>query len=209
MEDFRKELLEAFTWIEHLTANTPNEMFNLPTPCTQFSVEDLLTHFIQVGEVITKLPVIGRHPHESVSNDPAGFEKLLHSFNQQFIENTSAEQRALSWRKVADNAQLVWDDPAMQRQYTMPWGIVYSGKEIVGLYLFELVCHGFDLAKATNQPVEIPNPHVAEAALKAAKELVHEEYRGIDQGVPFEYATEAPDGAGPTVRLAAFLGREV
>ena len=66
---------------------------------------------------------------------------------------------------------------------------------------FSAIGHGW-LAVATGQPPELPEP-VAVAALEASEQIVTAELR---EG-RFGPEQAAPDGASPTDRLTAFLGR--
>ena len=147
MRDLRQELFGAQDWVAELISNTKPEQYSLPTPCSEFTVKDLLDHYMCVCDKIESFPV---------DRTPA--------------ETRTVDDYLQEWNASSQRARAVWTDEAMHRDYTMSWGAVHSGPETVGLYLFEMVCHGYDLAYATGQP---------------------------------------PENAGPTVALAAFLGRDV
>ncbi len=76
------------------------------------------------------------------------------------------------------------------------------GHVVAGINLLDTATHTWDLATATGQPAELPEP-VATAALEASEQIVSPEIRtgrfGPEQPVPA--------GASPTARLVAFLGR--
>ena len=76
------------------------------------------------------------------------------------------------------------------------------GRLLAGINLLDTATHTWDLAVATGQPPELPEP-VAVAALEASEEIVTAELR---QG-RFGPARAVPDGASPTDRLTAYLGR--
>ena len=152
MRDLRQELFGAQDWVAELISNTKPEQYSLPTPCSEFTVKDLLDHYMCVCDKIESFPV---------DRTPA--------------ETRTVDDYLQEWNTSSQRARAVWTDEAMDRDYTMSWGAVHSGPETVGLYLFEMVCHGYDLAYAT----------------------------------PYDPETRAPENAGPTVALAAFLGRDV
>ena len=183
MRDLRQELFGAQDWVAELISNTKPEQYSLPTPCSEFTVKDLLDHYMcGVCDKIESFPV---------DRTPA--------------ETRTVDDYLQEWNASSQRARAVWTDEAMHRDYTMSWGAVHSGPETVGIYLFEMVCHGYDLAYATGQSLEGPEA-VAQAALEAAIEIVSNYPR---EETPYDPETRAPENAGPTVALAAFLGRDV
>jgi uncharacterized protein (TIGR03086 family) len=86
----------------------------------------------------------------------------------------------------------------------VPWGQV-PGRGALSGYVQEVLTHGWDLAKATGQPVE-GDPELAEFALTFAhRALPPDGPRGAD--IPFGAPTTAPEGSGPYTQLATYLGR--
>jgi uncharacterized protein (TIGR03086 family) len=76
------------------------------------------------------------------------------------------------------------------------------GRVLAGINLLDTATHAWDLATATGQPAELPEP-VAVAALEASRSIVSPEIRAGRFGP--EQA--APADASITARLVAFLGR--
>jgi uncharacterized protein (TIGR03086 family) len=72
-----------------------------------------------------------------------------------------------------------------------------------GMLLMEFIGHGWDLARATGQPVTYSEDE-AQAALAAGRQMLKPEYRGSSFGPE----VEALDGAPAVERLVAFLGRD-
>ncbi|GMA41450.1 hypothetical protein GCM10025883_34950 [Mobilicoccus caccae] len=70
----------------------------------------------------------------------------------------------------------------------------------------EVLAHGWDLATAAGLPAEAP-AEIAEAGLAAARATLPAEPRGMANGVPFDAVVEPAADAGPTERLANWLGR--
>ncbi len=76
------------------------------------------------------------------------------------------------------------------------------GRVLAGINLLDTATHTWDLAIATGQPATLPDD-VADAALEASHTIVSAELR-VGRFGP---EVVAPEGADPTERLVAFLGR--
>ena len=206
MHDYRTELFQAQQWLAQLIKEVDPQQHTDPTPCTEFDVGDLLGHLLMDVELLEQLPELQRDssPGEKDLEDE-DFPAKVQRYKERHVLGRTGAQIAEVWERGARGSQEKWTDAALAKDYLMPWGTLYSGVQAVGMYLGEIVCHGYDLAKATGQPVEAPRA-VAEAALVVAHELVQDSDR--HEGT-FHAAQPAPAGAGPTVQLAAFLGREM
>ncbi|GGU07651.1 TIGR03086 family metal-binding protein [Nocardioides albus] len=75
----------------------------------------------------------------------------------------------------------------------------------VGLLVAEYATHSWDLAQALDVPATELDPEVAEVGLGFMKASLKPEMRGG----AFDAEVEAPEGAGPYERLAAFAGRRL
>lgn len=101
-------------------------------------------------------------------------------------------------------ARKAWsDDDLLTRTVTAPFGEV-PGAVGLGGFLMETLAHGRDLAVATGQPCET-DPEVVAKAQSVADFALPAEARG--PGIPFDAPVEPRTEAGPTERLAAYLGR--
>ena len=74
----------------------------------------------------------------------------------------------------------------------------------VAMMTGEYLAHGWDLAKATGQPIEYTDAE-AEAARTGLAPLLSPEYRG--KGMPFGDIVEVPDGASGLDKFLGFAGR--
>jgi uncharacterized protein (TIGR03086 family) len=92
----------------------------------------------------------------------------------------------------------------LDQAWAMPSGPT-PGDQAATVGIIELQQHGWDLARGTGQSADF-DPEVAEAALKAAQQLLGQ--YGRTPGV-FGDEVEPPDGAPPEDRVAAYLGREL
>jgi uncharacterized protein (TIGR03083 family) len=96
------------------------------------------------------------------------------------------------------------DDDLLDAVMRMPFGEI-PGRIALSGYVLETVAHTWDLREALGRPSEL-DPDLAEFALTVAHRLLPDERRG--DGVPFDSARPAPEGADAYGRLAAWLGRE-
>lgn len=170
-----------------LIATVRPDQLTLPTACTEFDVRGLLSHVVggtlRIAEIGEGSDTPRAATAEGVPDDgwPAAYGE--------------ARARVLK----------AWEsDERMASPVRVPWGDL-TGREALGGFVMELVAHTWDLSEALGHPTEL-DPEQAEFALVAA-------HRGLpasrprDAGVPFDPIVEAPAGAGPYERLAAWLGR--
>lgn len=153
------------------------------TPCVDWTVRGLVDHVIGMNRVfvatLTGQALPPRPAADHVEGDPGGA-----------FRNTAAELL------VAFSAPGVLD-----RVSTGPLGSA-TGAERLQIRLYDLLAHGWDIARATGQRAELPDG-VAERSLAFARTQVHEEAR------PGRFGPAQPvdDGAPAIERLVAFLGR--
>ena len=165
---------------------TSPEQYTDPTPCTDWTVRDLLTHLI-AGNV--KYIEIGRGkewargaPDVVLDDDPSGM-----------------------YRRTMEAMLQAWEQPGvLDRDTALPVG---RGRAELALYLHlgETLVHGWDLARATGQ---LPpwNAEVVEASLTQFRSWLPPQR---PPGSPFSDATSLGDDAAPIDRLAACVGRDV
>jgi uncharacterized protein (TIGR03086 family) len=170
---------------EVFDATSPDQHEN-PTPCTDWTVRDLLTHLI-AGNV--KYVEIGRGkewargaPDVVLDDDPGGM-----------------------YRRTRDTMLEAWEQPGvLDRETALPVG---RGRAESALYLHlgETLVHGWDLARATGQQPPWDD-EVVEACLTQFRSWLPPQR---PPGTPFSDATPVGDETAPIDRLAAYLGRDV
>ena len=177
--DITAALEQTFTHTSGVVAGVRPDQLDDPTPCEEWTVHQLLEHMI--GVVAGLGTAVGGNPPQEfvLSADPAA----------QFDEAAAA-------------ALAAWRTPGvLDRIVEIPAGPM-PGHVVAGINLLDTATHTWDLATATGQPAELPEP-VATAALEASTQIISPEIRagrfGPEQSVPA--------GASPTARLVAFLGR--
>ena len=157
---------------------------NDPTPCSRFTVHDVLDHMIVLGgtfaywfrgedaPAIMAPPVYGRVPAAEFT---------------QAMNDLLAATRSPG---------------AMDRVIAAPVGEM-PGSEFARFVAFDGTLHGWDLATATGLSYELP-ADVVDAVDEFVRSALSDDMR---DGDTFKAATEAPESASQLERLAAFSGR--
>jgi uncharacterized protein (TIGR03086 family) len=172
----------------NLVKAVKTDQLDNPTPCTEFSVRDLMGHFVgNVDSLVSGFhgePVTDLRPRPEILGDDPGraFDTVLGQF-RAVIREPDAMERVISL-------------PA-------PFGDV-PAPVLVRFVAFDFMVHSWDLATATGQVYAPPDDLVAEADA-FARQIVSPEMR-----VPGVIGPEVdpPPGASPIERLVAFAGRK-
>lgn len=173
-------------------AELGDEHLALSTPCPEYCVGDLLDHVEGLAQAFTDAAL--KTPSVGGQQGPSGdVRRLTPGWQRRIPDRLATLARA-------------WEDPAAWDGMTQAGGIDMPG-EIAGVVaLNEVIAHGWDLARATGQPFDADEAHVA-ACIEVMGPAADEE-RPVGTGVPFgRPVVPAPDAA-PVERLAAVLGRD-
>jgi uncharacterized protein (TIGR03086 family) len=171
-------LADAF---EAKVAGVPAGGWSNPTPCEQWTARDLVDHVVSTQGMF--LGFIGQElgPVPSVEDDPVG-----------------------AWRAARARIQSQLDDPQVAKQEFEGFTGTTTFEEAVNRFLcFDLVVHGWDLARATGQDERIAPEDVRRVREQA-------EAFGDAMRAPQAFGAEldAPPGADDQTKLLAYLGRE-
>ncbi|GAA3446406.1 TIGR03086 family metal-binding protein [Planomonospora venezuelensis] len=151
-----------------------------PTPCTDWSVSDLVGHVVAMHEV--HLFQVNRRPpaRPGVDRDPLG-----------------------AFAVIRDQVQADLDDQERaEERYTGRFGRWTFAEGIDRSICTELVVHGWDLARATGQDDRIDPVEIQQ--VRASLMIVgHDVVRGMMAGPEMEVGPDADEQA----RLLAYLGR--
>ncbi len=159
---------------------------NDPTPCSKFTVHDVLNHMIVLGG------------------------SFAHWFRGEAAPELKAPAvygwvPAAEFREVMDDLLDAVKSPgAMDRTLSTPMGEM-PGATFARLVAFDGLIHGWDLASSTGQSFEVP-PAVVSAVDEFARSALTAEMR---DGDTFKEPTSAPDDASPLERLVAYSGRSL
>jgi uncharacterized protein (TIGR03086 family) len=169
-----------------LTKVRPEDL-DKPTPCASWDVRALVNNF--VGTARWWAAIICEDGDVIEADYAAG----------DFV---AAYEESIETAVTAFGA-----DGALAKTIRLPFG-EFPGTVLLSLAMMEQFTHGWDLARATGQPMDL-DPGLAAGLLSQARLAITDAYRGPDGQALFGPAREAPAGAGPADQLAAFLGRAV
>ncbi|GAB3911197.1 TIGR03086 family metal-binding protein [Kibdelosporangium lantanae] len=175
-----EDLRRALAVMDELIAGIRDDQWSAPTPCTEWDVRDLVRHLAAGNRAITAMlrgePMPGQQP---AGDDPRA----------EFQETTAV---LLAVAREPGALDTVAEGPLGKA----------TGAERVQWRLADLVTHTWDLARATGQPLELPDDLV-ERVLAFAREKLPAQARGGRFGEPLPVS----DDASAIDRLVAFSGR--
>jgi uncharacterized protein (TIGR03086 family) len=165
-------------------AVTP-ELLSRPTPCREWDLRMLLRHACESLAAIGEGLEAGR-----IGLDPAAEDGAL------------AADPVRAFRDRACQLLDTWTGPGHQRQVIEVAGCPMTASVMAAAAALEVTVHGWDISRACGQRHPIPRP-LALDLLVIAPVLVPRTGRHPLFAVP----VTVPATAGPSDRLAAFLGR--
>jgi uncharacterized protein (TIGR03086 family) len=183
-------LAAAVDGVGQLVTAVGEQQWELGTPCTDWTVRQLVNHLVGGdrlatrvlrGEPLPPLDQLGRRSGQDLLGaDPAGAYR------------TSAEALLAAFRAPG----------VLDRAHTLPVGTL-PGPAVVHLRTVETMVHGWDLARATGQPAPFPDEWVEQEL-----PFTHGLLGRLPEGRrPFAETQPVPDDAPAIDRLAALLGR--
>lgn len=168
-------------------AGVADDQLASPTPCAEYTVGDLIDHVDGAAQGLTS--VAGQESGESTDTDAAP-------------EPAAADD----WReRLAKHVRMLgeaWDDPAAWQGTTMGPGVELPNERWGRIALTEMVVHGWDIARATGQPFDLPE-HTLRACLEHVAEFVP---KAPIEGL-WGPAVEVPADASLLDRIVAITGR--
>ena len=163
-----------------LVAAVPPDRWDDPTPCEGWSVRQLVGHVVESQSLFRKF--VGREPIATpdVADDPVGAWEAARAVvlaDLEDPERATAEFEGITGRSTFEQA-------------------------VDRFICFDLVVHGWDLARATGQDERIPPEDLAH--VRAQTEVLGDLMRSSGAFGP---PIEPPADADEQTRLLAFLGR--
>lgn len=204
--DLRPQLFGAERWVIDLVNGVRDDRLSAATPCTQMDVRHLIGHLGMVFEKIVAFGEQHADPHFGMDYSNDTLERIRAEYSATYVDGQSAAERAERLTALARRAEEVWTDDLLDTPIQLGWGPVLPGRSVSGIYLMEVLAHGWDLATATGQNAEAPQ-EIAETALSFVQVALPKSPRGMENGVPFGPVVESAPDAGPTERLANWTGR--
>jgi uncharacterized protein (TIGR03086 family) len=185
-------LVEATAGTGQLVAAVGEEQWLLPTPCSDWTVRQLVNHLV-VGNRLTAQVLRGAPLPPLDQLRRGGSEDRLG-------EDPHTAYRA----SVEDLLEAVAVPGVLERPHTMPVGTL-PGPAIVHLRTVETLVHGWDLARAIGREVPFADS-LAEGEWAFSTDLLGRLPEGRR---PFAPSRPVADDAPAIDRLAALLGRDL
>jgi len=180
-------LAQAFASTAGVLAGVEAQQLDGSTPCESWQVRELVNHVVGGTTYFAVTAESGQAPSPSETDFCAG------DFVSEFNKGAARAVKAFE------------AEGAMDKMMKLPFGELPGGA-FVNIATIDTFTHGWDLAKATGQSTDL-DPGLATQLLAIAEGFVADSFRGPDGQAPFGPKVEAPAGAPPADRLAAFLGR--
>jgi uncharacterized protein (TIGR03086 family) len=178
------DLHDAGTALARVVASVGEDRWTAPTPCSEWTVAELVGH-VTLGNRISTALLRGE--------DRPGGAQL-----------PAAELPAAFDRSMADLEEAFGRPGALEQTVTLPIGDI-PATAARDLRVTELLVHGWDLALATGQDLSAPERAV-QRALMFSREFIHRIPPGRQ---PFARSQDVPQDAPALDRLVALLGRHV
>jgi uncharacterized protein (TIGR03086 family) len=161
-----------------------------PTPCTEWTVRDVINHITGGATMFAISAEEGSVPDDVVGQLVGG-------------DNLGDDYKG-AWATASTRAMAVFAEPGvLDKTVKLPFGEMPAGVAL-NLAIFDVATHATDLARATGQ--SISDTGLLEAALEMGRQMISPELR--QPGV-FGPEQPAPDDASVEDRLLAFAGRTV
>jgi uncharacterized protein (TIGR03086 family) len=185
------QLREALRIPERLVAGLARSDWARPTPCGNWSVRDLVDHLVRSSLTFTRVL------HGEALAD-------LSDLRDGTVDVLQGDPLAAYRRAGEDLLEAFARPGVLEKTFTVPVGPV-PGIGALHLRTVEALVHGWDLARATGQPLEVPDA-LAEQELAWSRAAL----ANLPPGrTPFGPPQPVDDAAPAIDRLAALLGRTV
>ena len=183
-------LTTALDGTRRLIDAVPDAQWQLPTPCTDWTVRQLVNHLVGGNRLFTR--VLRGAPLPPVQE-----------LGRRGAEDQLGSDPAAAFRSSADEMLEAFRAPGvLEKTHSVP-AATLPGPAVVHLRTVETLVHGWDLARATSQPVPFPD-ELVEGELTFSRELLGRMPEGRR---PFGPSRPVADDAPAIDRLAALLGR--
>jgi uncharacterized protein (TIGR03086 family) len=188
--DTLKAMQQVVDQTAKIVEGTKPSQLGDPTPCTQWTVRDVINH-ITGGSIMFAVCIEEGSVPDELLGQLMGGDNLGDDYKSAFRK---AANRALD----AGNQQ-----GALEKMVKLPFGEMPAGVAL-NLAVFDVTTHAADLARATGQTIE--DTELLDTALEVGRQMVGPEMR--EHGL-FDPEQPAPANANAADRLLAFAGRRV
>lgn len=189
-DDPIRPLAAALDGTGRLVAAVRADQWQLPTPCVDWTVRQLVDHMVGGNRLVTR--VLRGEPL------PPRDQPGRRGADDQLGGDPAATYRATA----AELLEALRGPGVLERTHTVPVGPL-PGSAVVHLRIVETLVHGWDLARATGQEVPFAD-ELAEHELDFSRDLLTRLPKGRR---PFGPSQPVADDAAAIDRLGALLGR--
>jgi uncharacterized protein (TIGR03086 family) len=170
---------EALDVAQRVVDEIDRSQFELPTPCDEWNVRQVLEHMIG--------------GNRRIAGDPPGAG-----------EDVIGDDLSAAYAASAASAIAMFEAPGgLDRNFTLSWGNV-PGQVAVLVRSTDQLAHAWDLAKATGMPTDL-----SPAMFGAGLELLQYRFALMGRNsATYADERQAPAGASVADRFAAFAGRQ-
>ncbi|MFG1805155.1 TIGR03086 family metal-binding protein [Streptomyces sp. NPDC049040] len=183
-----RQLSRAFASTRAVLATVGQDRWGAATPCASWDVRALVNHFVGSARWGAATAIGGGH---EVAEEDFAAGDVLGSYDESI-------ERAMAAFGSAG---------VLEKTVVLPFG-EFTGADLMGMVARDQFTHGWDLARALGYGTDL-DPGLADELLVRARAEILDAYRGPEGRAAFRPVVEAPAGASPADRLAAFLGRTV
>ncbi|CDR18244.1 TIGR03086 family metal-binding protein [Streptomyces iranensis] len=166
-------------------AGVSNEQLTSPTRCTEYTVHDLILHVDGASQGFIG---IARKDADTAAAEPSA-ANLGDDWRVSIVENV---------RALGD----AWHDPAAWQGRTDAAGVDLPNDTWGRIALTEIVVHGWDIARATDQPFDLPDDTLRACYAHVAAFVPNAPVEGL-----WGPAVEVPTEASLLDRIVAITGR--
>ena len=168
---------------------TPDQLGS-PTPCTEWTVRDLINHITGGATMFAISAEQGSVPDDQVGRLMGG-------------DNLGDDYKG-AFKTATARAMAAFDDPAvLGKTVKLPFGEMPAGVAL-NIAVMDVATHSCDIARATSQ--QIGDAGLYEAALAMGRQMITDDFR--QPGV-FDAEQPCPADAPVEDRLLAFAGRRI
>lgn len=139
-------LVRVSSDFEILCRSIREDQWSLPTPCTEWNLEDLVDH-VTGGNRFTILVLNGETAEEAMAETITSFDES-HESRTAALESIEAQL-------------LAFDEPDVLDRLCNHVAGELTGREVLRIRLHELIIHTWDIAEAVNSPASIRDVYVA------------------------------------------------
>lgn len=185
------DLAMALDTVAAVVARVPQDQWNAPTPCADWTVREVVNH-LALGDHLVADVLRGGPGLAPDAFAPKGADAL-------------GDEPAVSYRIAADELLTALRQPdVLDEVFQLPVGTV-PGIVAVHVRTVEALVHGWDVARATGQDISFADALV-DRELEFSRDAVSQL---PPDALPFAPSQPAPDEAPPLDRLVALLGRSL